>query len=409
MARTALIALFACGCLGTGAAECPGGGICPPGLVCRLDHDEQACVIATCGNGVVDASESCDDGNNDSGDLCPGDCIALARCGDGVIDGGEDCDDGNRVSGDGCQATCRDPIRPPARYGMSTAYDRARGTLVMYGGLGDAVYGDTWEWNGIEWFERHPSPPLPSPRMNAAMTFDPVRERVLMFGGSDLGGLVPDLMWEWDGTTWSPLEPAATPSMRFAPSLAFDTTRGVAVLFGGRTADASSMETWEWDGATWHLKPTPPPGPVERAGAAIAFDEAQRQTLMIGSAVGPDGDRTWQWDGSSWSSFESATAPDESGGAGMAYDRDRQVTVLFGGSTATSMMGTDGTFELTGRSWVDRSDVSARPAPRKAHGIAYVDSLQAVIVFGGLGARDPEQVLLDDLWSWDGESWREHL
>ncbi len=60
-----------------------------------------------CGDGVSDAGEACDDGNNTSCDGCDRDCT-LSTCGNGAVCGpdGEECDDGNNVSGDGCSATC---------------------------------------------------------------------------------------------------------------------------------------------------------------------------------------------------------------------------------------------------------------------------------------------------------------
>jgi cysteine-rich repeat protein len=78
----------------------------------------------TCGNGVVDPGEQCDDNNRIRGDGCspicqiecfsscgrcgpPGTCIVTHRCGDGALGDGEICDDGNMVAGDGCSDTCR--------------------------------------------------------------------------------------------------------------------------------------------------------------------------------------------------------------------------------------------------------------------------------------------------------------
>jgi cysteine-rich repeat protein len=63
-----------------------------------------------CGNGILEGSEECDDGNTTSGDGCSAFCtseVAPPQCGDGHIDSGETCDDGNTVSGDGCSATCQ--------------------------------------------------------------------------------------------------------------------------------------------------------------------------------------------------------------------------------------------------------------------------------------------------------------
>ncbi len=63
----------------------------------------------TCGNGTSDPDETCDDGNQISGDGCSGDCKSNERCGNGVLDTavGETCDDGNTAAGDGCGATCQ--------------------------------------------------------------------------------------------------------------------------------------------------------------------------------------------------------------------------------------------------------------------------------------------------------------
>ncbi|MBN2193881.1 MAG: DUF4215 domain-containing protein [Polyangiaceae bacterium] len=87
--------------------------------------EEDGSEVATCGDGVLDDDEKCDDGNEVGGDGCSADCrliagfvcpepgapclaIAEAVCGDGVLDSddGEACDDGNRAGGDGCSADC---------------------------------------------------------------------------------------------------------------------------------------------------------------------------------------------------------------------------------------------------------------------------------------------------------------
>lgn len=63
---------------------------------------------ATCGNGKVEAPESCDDGNSDNLDGCTNEC-AFARCGDGLVRAAtEECDDGNTSNGDACTNACLD-------------------------------------------------------------------------------------------------------------------------------------------------------------------------------------------------------------------------------------------------------------------------------------------------------------
>lgn len=70
--------------------------------------DDPACRVVEpfCGDGTLDPSEACDDGNNVDGDGCSANCTVEAYCGDGVLDPGEQCDDGNNENGDGCSALC---------------------------------------------------------------------------------------------------------------------------------------------------------------------------------------------------------------------------------------------------------------------------------------------------------------
>jgi cysteine-rich repeat protein len=136
-------------CLGFRADDCCGDG---------EFADAGACFNLTerplCGDGLLDAGEQCDDGNNSPGDGCsrgciieggfvcnngtaPSSCNQLpascgdgvsssqfgevcdppdgntcnsfcqpAQCGDGEVQTGEACDDGNLGDGDGCSATC---------------------------------------------------------------------------------------------------------------------------------------------------------------------------------------------------------------------------------------------------------------------------------------------------------------
>ncbi|MEO1170465.1 MAG: DUF4215 domain-containing protein, partial [Myxococcota bacterium] len=75
---------------------------------CIGPEGERTCVFNVCGDGVVnEAVEECDDGNLLSDDGCLPTCV-LATCGDFLVDrsGDEECDDGNGNPNDGC-ASCR--------------------------------------------------------------------------------------------------------------------------------------------------------------------------------------------------------------------------------------------------------------------------------------------------------------
>jgi cysteine-rich repeat protein len=96
---------------GNGIVE--GTEICDDGNTQDGDDCSDNCSVGitqeACGNGTVDDGESCDDGNQVAGDGCSGDCTSTERCGNGVVDAatGETCDDGNTASGDGCSASCQ--------------------------------------------------------------------------------------------------------------------------------------------------------------------------------------------------------------------------------------------------------------------------------------------------------------
>ncbi|MEZ4365466.1 MAG: kelch repeat-containing protein [Kofleriaceae bacterium] len=103
------------GCATAGElAACAGlvdGATCDAGFGagrCRAG----ACRAASCGDGVVDPDEACDDGNTLDGDGCARRCDSDETCGNGVRDdaAGELCDDGaaNSVAPDAaCRPTCQ--------------------------------------------------------------------------------------------------------------------------------------------------------------------------------------------------------------------------------------------------------------------------------------------------------------
>ncbi len=124
-----------------GSGEATGSG----GIVFSLGGGAGVPTGGTCGNGILEQSELCDDANTESGDGCSSDCQTVEpgyicrvpgkpcapQCGDGVLMGYETCDDGNGENGDGCSSTCG--IEPG--YGCSGTPSACQPTVCGNGDL----------------------------------------------------------------------------------------------------------------------------------------------------------------------------------------------------------------------------------------------------------------------------------
>ena len=79
-------------------------------------------------------------------------------------------------------------------YAPATAFDAARGKIVLFGRLpsGEAL---TAEWDGHDWVPKAPAT-SPSARSEHAMAYDSLRQRIVLFGGTDGQGSYFDDTWE---------------------------------------------------------------------------------------------------------------------------------------------------------------------------------------------------------------------
>jgi hypothetical protein len=224
------------------------------------------------------------------------------------------------------------PVRPAKRLRHAAAYDRVRHRLVVFGGSTTSISGfmdDTWEFDGSSWTKMSPVM-RPKARNDHAMTYDPVRKRVILFGGRDADGLLNDL-WEWDGRSWQQLRPETLMSPRRDHCLVYDTRRRRLITYGGYDERGQAEgNVWEWDGVYWHRMDSVVPGP-RRAGAAAVYDERRAKRLEFSGYMEIVHRTTWAWDGDCWSQVELGAGPVGRSGHAMTYDFQRQRVVLFGG------------------------------------------------------------------------------
>src|SRR5882724_6956998 len=222
-----------------------------------------------------------------------------------------------------------------------------RGKLMLFGGYnaadGASAYKqDIFEWSGTDanWMGRTTLDTKPTPRYQAAMTYDSKRDRLLLFGGVSSTSF--DDLWQWSpaSSTWSQITFAASgtrPTARSNLWLFYDAARDKVIAFG---YSGTPGEIWEYDPALNNWKnrtPSPYPAGVNRSYAEMAFDSDRGKVVMVGGYVSPKYTTDiWEWDTTTgiWEQRMPAagtTVPVGRYYHAVSYDAARRVVLLFGG------------------------------------------------------------------------------
>ncbi len=305
--------------------------------------------------------------------------------------------------------------RPTARNRHALVYDSAQQRLIMFGGdeggTEDVVPADTWLFEEGGWRRKVCAQPgdCPAPRTGHVMVWDEARERVVLFGGGYGSGGSYTLLgdtWEFDGVDWTETTPAGSPPARTTAAMAYDPVRERTVLFGGQDGSdpgsATFGDTWEYDGTTW-VQITTTSSPTARANHAMTWDASNQEIVMMG---GIDFQLTgltdtWTYDGTAWIDRTQPVAPPARGSPVLVFDPARNRMVLYGGITLTGYL--DDTWEWDGTSW--KQVFANPPTARGFAASAYHTGLGMVAVQGGFSG-----VALDDLYFFQyGSQWPEEV
>jgi len=228
---------------------------------------------------------------------------------------------------------------------------------------------------------------------------------ILVNGGPERGKSKDDPLelWAWDGSNWSLISADANgPTWRNWAGVAYDTTRDVLVMHGGlQDANTSFDETWEWDGQTW-TKFTGA-GPGGREGALMAYDAAHEMTILFGGAADMQvlGD-TWAWDGAQWTQV-SAEGPPPRFPGGLIYDAARQKLLLYSGHFAEAtgaFIDYDDLWAWDGSSWREIAQNEPTPGHRTHTAITFDPNTDTVLLISS-----GSETFLSDVWAWDGTQW----
>lgn len=302
--------------------------------------------------------------------------------------------------------TQKQDVGPAARVDSAMAYHPARQRIVLFGGNSlRGLLGDTWEWDGEDWTQVADTGP--SPRAGHGLASDSQRSRLVLFGGRGEGDALNGDTWEWDGEYWTQVAETG-PSPRGGSELAFDSQRSRIVLFGGEAAGGELRgDTWEWDGESWTERQDI--GPSARSHPALAYDGGRERVVLFGgNAGGTAAGDTWEWDGENWKQLADF-GPSPCIASAMVFDGSE--ALLVGGidsldSTNQSPRLFGATWVWNDEQWTQRQDIG--PAPRWGHSAAFDSGRGRVVLFGGAsaGPGDPAAAdrLLGDTWETPGSA-----
>jgi hypothetical protein len=293
---------------------------------------------------------------------------------------------------------------PGAMSGHRMAYDPVARRVLLYSGVEPSPQGNRyrsrlWAYDGKDW--TFLAADGPSGRDDVQLAFDSRRGRLVLYGGRRIGATRADLTlltdtWEWDGSAWHQVDSAGT-GPRMHSGMAYDSARGVMVLFGGFGGDqALRADTWEWNGVKWSRRAD---GPADRWINGVVYDPRHGGILLHAAPRESYDDKTsyargelWRWDGSTWARVDSAppVSPQE---PIVATDTG---LLFFDGWNPEHRVNA---WNWDGVAWKRIEGVL--PPPRRNAALVYDSARRVVLLYSG----ETDRELLDDLWEFDGNKW----
>jgi hypothetical protein len=290
-------------------------------------------------------------------------------------------------------------LPPVGRIDHATVYDPIRDRMISFGGAIASIQGnDVWALSfssPLYWAKLPITGAMPTGRSAACVIYDPLRDRIIVFGGLQGGTLLNDV-WalSLSGTpTWTQLSPSGTPpSARYEQSAVYDPVRDRMLVFG--EPGSTSNELWELSLASpkWTQLTMAGGPPVARSAACMIYDPRRDRLVVFGGSVSPgvptyDDTLVLPLATLTWSQLTPTTIPPARNHASAIYDPLRDAMVIFGGQSGNaSSPNLNDTWSLplaNPTSWVPVNPAGTAPRWRHSHAAIYDPPRDRMIVFGG--------------------------
>jgi hypothetical protein len=301
-------------------------------------------------------------------------------------------------------------IVPQGRYVHSAAYDPVRRRMIVFGG--DGPRNDTWSlsltgtpvWTNLSPTHR------PSFRRGSAMIYDPVGDRIVLFGGEDGTSYNDVWMLSLDSPSdWTQLFPVgAPPPGRMLTAHAYDPVRDRWIIIGGHDPSALRGDVWalQFSPLSWvQIGPSGTP-PAPRWGGIGCYDAVDDRVIIAFGSLSPSYDVTREvWSLSlagttSWTQLTpaGATLPVPRMIAAGAYDAGRRRLLIHAGWSGTANLADLWELSLEGGgTWTQHFPPGIFPDALRAHTGVFVSARMPLVIFGGRGGA-PE-IDMFDTWA----------
>jgi hypothetical protein len=307
---------------------------------------------------------------------------------------------------DGDWSNLSPPISPAVRVGHTAIYDPVRDRMIVFGGHnGTSALNDVWALSlsgSPAWTQLAPAGTPPSPRHQHSAIYDPLRDRMIVFGG---GSFLNDV-WALSfagGPAWRQLIPSSTqpPSGRVQHTAIYDSFRDRMVVYGGITSQGRSSESWVLPLAgdpVWSpISLTGIVGPTPRNGHAAIYDPVRDQMVVFGGFDGSYRNDTWalSFQISDWINLAPAgTPPSVRFDHAAIYDPVRDRMVVFGGSNGSYRNDAQALSLAGSPAWSELVPTGTLPSARYWHTAIYDPVRDRMVVFAG---SDP--AYRNDAWA----------
>jgi hypothetical protein len=297
---------------------------------------------------------------------------------------------------------------PTPRYYHTAIYDPVRDRMLVLGGYDSFYEGDVWalSFSANTWTQLAPAGTGPVALVNHTSIYDPVRDRMLTFGGFD-GTHRSDTTWVMTlaGTpTWSRLSPSGTPPLGLTGARgAYDPVRDRLVVSGGYDG---SYENAEWalslsGSPAWNTIVASGAPPTGRASHDAIYDPNGDRMVVFDGTDGPNGlvyhllDDTWSLTlgGSpAWSELPPGpNVPARRVYSSAIVDPVRKRMVIYGGHDGTDLGNPNYFGDVAAWSigaspaWSVITPSGTPPVARAGHTAIYDPLRNRMLVFGGIG------------------------